>query len=362
MREGPPTSRSFCDQTPPASSGLLSLEGDGTPQIEDISDCRGGGGSEIFRWPPAPPLVGRALGLRGADGPWSYTAYRESSTLNFQIPTSSVLEVGAAPTGLAQSPDNHTAFVHSPLDHRIDVLKRTSSGGIGVSQQLGIGTDTLAPDVSAGRRLFYSGTDTRISSATLDVACSTCHPDGREDGHTWWTSKGLRRTPLLAGRLIAQGPPYRLDGSAATFADLIASHLAEFGGSGLDAPSIANLFAYIASLPLPQNPKRGSTDPAVVRGQALFHTAACDSCHVPPTFTSPGLFDVGTTTAEDVLPNGLRVPSLLGVARTDPYLHDGSAPTLADVITRNASANRHGLTSNLTASDVNDVVAYLQSL
>jgi cytochrome c peroxidase len=54
------------------------------------------------------------------------------------------------------------------------------------------------------------------------------------------------------------------------------------------------------------------------------------------------------------------VPSLLFLAGTAPYYHDGSAATLAELIEKNG--NRMGNTSHLSPQERADLVAYLERL
>ena len=57
-----------------------------------------------------------------------------------------------------------------------------------------------------------------------------------------------------------------------------------------------------------------------------------------------------------------KVPSLRNVTKTAPYLHDGSAPTLLDVLTTHNVMDQHGKTSHLTAAQLDDLVNYLLTL
>jgi len=57
----------------------------------------------------------------------------------------------------------------------------------------------------------------------------------------------------------------------------------------------------------------------------------------------------------------VNVPTLLGLWATAPYLHDGSAPTLFDVLDRNVD-DLHGTTSTLDAQQRSDLVEFLKSL
>ncbi|MBA2479746.1 MAG: hypothetical protein H0V44_03710, partial [Planctomycetes bacterium] len=169
-----------------------------------------------------------------------------------------------------------------------------------------------------------------------------------------------------------------------------------FGGSGLaqdgslpNAPLGATnagrsreldaLAAYVTSLSeAPLSPARaadGSLSVAAVRGKALFARAdvGCTSCHAPPRFTDSRLskpfvlHDVGTlTTASGSRLGsalvGLDTPSLIGVWDSAPYLHDGSAATLRDVVTTKNLGDNHGRTSILSAAEVDDLVEYLRSI
>lgn len=55
-------------------------------------------------------------------------------------------------------------------------------------------------------------------------------------------------------------------------------------------------------------------------------------------------------------------PSLLEAYRTAPYLHDGRALTLKDVLTTHNAKKRHGNASDLSPEQIDDIVAYLLSL
>jgi hypothetical protein len=60
--------------------------------------------------------------------------------------------------------------------------------------------------------------------------------------------------------------------------------------------------------------------------------------------------------------DGLDTPSLLGVWATPPYLHDGSAATLEEVLTARNPLDQHGTTSTLDPSQLQALVAFLREL
>ena len=55
-------------------------------------------------------------------------------------------------------------------------------------------------------------------------------------------------------------------------------------------------------------------------------------------------------------------PSLRGIWHTAPYLHDGRAPTLRDVLVTHNPTDTHGHTSHLSESELQDLVAFLRSV
>ena len=55
-------------------------------------------------------------------------------------------------------------------------------------------------------------------------------------------------------------------------------------------------------------------------------------------------------------------PTLVEVWRTAPYLHDGSAATIQDVLTTRNPNNEHGVTKELTEQELNDLCEYVLSL
>ena len=55
-------------------------------------------------------------------------------------------------------------------------------------------------------------------------------------------------------------------------------------------------------------------------------------------------------------------PTLVECWRTAPYLHDGSALTVHEVLTGRNQDDRHGNTSHLSREEIEDLTAYVLSL
>jgi hypothetical protein len=72
-------------------------------------------------------------------------------------------------------------------------------------------------------------------------------------------------------------------------------------------------------------------------------------------------YDLGTGVGPDK-GRPFDTPALNEGWRTAPYLHDGRAATMMDVLTTFKPGDRHGKTSNLSKQELNDLVEYLLSL
>ena len=141
----------------------------------------------------------------------------------------------------------------------------------------------------------------------------------------------------------------------------------------LVTPKLPELLRYQLSLPAPPPPAGSFDRMAARRGEALFMSKArCASCHIPPTFTDvlagpnpnvPLLHDpaeVGAdpSYAQRSATKQYRTTPLRGAWQHPPYFHDGSAPTLGDVVNHYDRQFSLGLTAKQKA----DLVEYLKSL
>jgi hypothetical protein len=59
---------------------------------------------------------------------------------------------------------------------------------------------------------------------------------------------------------------------------------------------------------------------------------------------------------------GIDTPTLLGIWETAPYLHDGSAPTLRDVLTTENPSDAHAAVSTLASEELDELIAYLEQI
>jgi mono/diheme cytochrome c family protein len=203
-----------------------------------------------------------------------------------------------------------------------------------------------------GHEMFH-----RSPSGFASIACASCHPAGNEDGHVWnFDPVGLRRTQAIGGGVLATAPLH-WDGDMPDLSALMSEVFVSRMSGPQPGPRRLKLMArFIDSIPaLPASPPDDAE--AVARGDALFHDAkvGCADCHSGPMFTNNRNEAIGKGIA-------LQVPSLIGIAGRAPYMHDGCAATLRDRFDPACGGSEHGDVSHLTPAQMDDLVAYLESL
>ena len=288
------------------------------------------------------------------------------------------LEVGDGPRGIVLTPDDRTAYVANALSDDVSVVDLSTFEEV---KRIPVTTSPLSPQLKRGKLLFISSRSTRVSRDRW-MSCESCHADGEQDGRTWQFPDGPRNTTNLRGLAHTQPMHWSADRDEVqdfefTIRELQAgTGLIEDGepqpelgqpNTGLSADLDA-LAAFVESLQPRPSPFRladGTLTPEARRGQAVFHRAdvGCADCHIPPLFTDLLGHDIGTGTGPgELLGPAFDTPSLRGVWHTAPYLHDGRAPTLREVVVTHNPTDQHGHTTHLSEAEVHDLVAFLLSL
>ncbi|MDF7825983.1 cytochrome c peroxidase [Pontiellaceae bacterium B12227] len=223
------------------------------------------------------------------------------------------------------------------------------------AEEIAIGWVMPQSDVRFGKQLFHDAT----LSAQQWQSCTSCHPDGRIDGLNWdllndgfGNSKNVKS--LLQAHYTAPTTwtGVRPNAETSVRAGIMFSHMINWKN---DEDLYLDAFLK-AEQPVP-SPYLvdGELSAAAVRGQTIFN-ARCTGCHSGTYLTDQSLHDVGTGTAIDAGP--FDTPSLIEVWRTAPYLHDGRAQTIDDVV----EVFSHGSTSGLSETEIDDLVEYVKSL
>lgn len=318
------------------------------------------------------------------------------------VPFVSRIDVGAAPQGVLVSQDGKFVYVANFLGRTVTGISVTDPANPRVVQTMRSTDEALPASVANGKRMFYAS-KAPVHSRDNYIACASCHADGGgSDGRTWdFTGKGegFRNTTDLRGKGGTMHGPVHWSGNFDEIQDFENDIVNAFGGTGLAADGrspnpplgaknagrsqdLDDLAAYVSSLDkAPRSPFRerdATLGSGAIRGKEIFMRAElrCVECHVPPAFTDSALtadgadflfHDVGTLQSSSGQRlgselTGIDTPSLLGLWASAPYLHDGSALTLKELLTGRNAEDKHGRTSILTSGEIDDLLLYLMSL
>jgi len=295
------------------------------------------------------------------------------------------IPVGHSPRGVVVSNDGSRAYVNNVLAGTVSVI---STDTYSVTETITVTDIPLPPALLRGKRLYHSSAQPELAQAAW-ISCNTCHVEGEHDGRTWllqYTGEVppgaaaviTRNTTSLLG--MVETYPLRWSAEWDESADSEFSIRFEQFGTGLiegpmhptDDPTRPNqgrsydldcLALYIDSLSV--SPRVEALTEAGQRGKALFESpeTGCSVCHPAPLYTDLQVHDVGTADAAgEWFGPEIDTPSLRFLYDSAPYLHDGSAMTLYDVLTIANPSDQHGVTSHLSDGDLTDLLEYLLSL
>ncbi|MHC4530951.1 MAG: cytochrome c peroxidase [Planctomycetota bacterium] len=196
-------------------------------------------------------------------------------------------------------------------------------------------------------------------------SCATCHPgQGRTDGLNWdLLNDGMGNPRNTKSLLLShRTPPVMITGmrdkaEEAVRAGLSNIHFIE--SSEQDAAAIDEYLKSLEPIPSPYL-IQGTLSEAAKRGSKIFEKAGCASCHSAPLYTDMNKYDVGT--GKDTEKNlAFDTPTLVELWRTGPYLVDGRAATMKEVLTKHNLEDKHGETSSLNEQQINDLAEFILS-
>lgn len=299
-----------------------------------------------------------------------------------------LVELEPGISDIVLSPDGATAYVLNELEHTVHAfavpaLARAADGSsvfsgrqdttldgldgslprIQPTRVLTVAEEVLPAEVALGRRLFTT-VDERMTRRGA-IACASCHPGGGDDAITWNFAEGPRQTPALWGG-ISDTAPFHWDQAVTTIEVLNDVTIrGRMGGTGLTDSDVRAIGAFLDTIPAPSPPTRAD-GASVDRGAEIFYSeaAGCTGCHAGSDYTDGLAHNVGTGPGfvERESQTSFATPVLHGLAHTAPYMHDGSAGTLHDVVESYVRTDRMGTGSHLSDDDVDDLVAFLSTL
>jgi cytochrome c peroxidase len=249
-------------------------------------------------------------------------------------------------------------------NYLLDVVQVVDVRAGKVLRQVHLGGPAQPSLARRGEAIFY---DAKRSHQQW-FSCHTCHPDGHTAGRTFDTLNddsygNPKMTPTLRG--VTKTGPWTWHGWQKDLGESVEKSLTDtLFGPKPSAQDVKAVVAFLESLDHPPNPNRqanGSLSPAAERGQAIFRGKGhCASCHQGEEYTSAKNYDVKIEA--DGSPFDLwNPPSLRGLFDRGPYLHDGRADSLEDVLRTDHAPQKLGGKA-LTAEERRDLIEFLKSL
>ena len=204
-------------------------------------------------------------------------------------------------------------------------------------------------------------------------SCASCHPDGRVDGLNWdLLNDGVGNPKQTKSEIYAQWTPptmatgIRKDMHTCNLAGLI--HIQFVTRPEEDVHCFDAYCTAMKPVPSPYL-VNGRLSARAQRGKSVFAKAKCGKCHAEDSkgpggerlWTDLAKYDVGLGVATE---SGrmFDTPTLAECWRTAPYLYDGRALTMREVLTVCNPDDTHGETKNLTDEEIDDLAEYVLSL
>ena len=273
------------------------------------------------------------------------------------------IATGSDPTAVVMATNGMSAYVVNRLD---DSLTIVDIPNMRVRGTINLGGPKESSQLRRGEKLFHSA---RFCFQG-QFACVTCHPDNHIDGVAWnleTPQLGRDRVANRTLRGIPETAPFKWNGHNPDLETQCGPRIAKFlfHSEGFNKEELTDLVAFIKSIPLPPNRHlagNGELSSSQERGKVIFYKKSCDTCHPAAThYTAKSSFDVGTATKYDT--SGLLdVPQLDRVYQRPPYLHSGEALSLEELWTVYNPADKHGVTSDMSKEELNDLIEFLKTL
>jgi YVTN family beta-propeller protein len=311
------------------------------------------------------------------------------------------LAVGRNPRSVAFAPNGRSAYVANALDDTVTVI---DTARFVVAATIDLGGPAEVTELRRGERLFHSADGT----FGRQFSCRSCHPDGHINGLTFdIEADGIGRKPVDNRTLqgIVDTAPFKWEGTNPSLERQCGPRLAVFFTRlhPFTPDELRALVRYESTIERPPNRYRRADGLTLAqrRGKLIFERVTrrgtgstggqqgCAACHDGAYHTNrlrtetrtvmwldepfehqvDNMFDVDSFGPlgmayyySEAVSHALDVPHLTNVYASPPYLHNGAAATLEEIWTRFNTFDHHGLTSDLTRQQFNELIAYLKSL
>jgi DNA-binding beta-propeller fold protein YncE/cytochrome c peroxidase len=216
-------------------------------------------------------------------------------------------------------------------------------------------------DIRRGEIAFYD--------ATLCFqqwqSCASCHPDARADALNWdLMNDGIGNPKNSRSMLYTHvTPPVMITGIRPNAETAVRAGFRFIQFAMVTDEKAAAVDAYLKALQPAPSPvlDGGKLSVSAMRGKTIFEQARCGACHTGKYYTDGKPYDIELGPDQ----RGIRkfdTPTLVEVWRTAPYLYDGRAKTIEEVLTIYNLKDMHGKTSDLSKQEIADLTAFILSL
>lgn len=285
------------------------------------------------------------------------------------------LPTGHNPTSVAVSADSRRAYIANRLDDSVTVVDMAQ---VKLASTIDLGGPKEITLMRRGEQMFHAAK----YCFQGQFACATCHPNSHLDGVSWnleTPQLGRDRVANRTLRGIRETAPYKWNGHNPDLATQCGPRIAKFlfRSEGFNTQELEALLTYMNYIPLAPNrhlAPDGQLTEAQERGRAIYYRQytndgrvipvqnRCDTCHPAEThYTARYSTDVASATKYDT--SGMfDIPQLDRVYEDAPYLHNGEALTLEEIWTVYNNRDTHGITSDMSKEQLNDLIEYLKTL
>ncbi len=263
------------------------------------------------------------------------------------------IKLGGRPLGVQFSPDGKQLIIANDFLNAVQVVDVVAGTLV---KTVSLGGPAQPSQVRQGEMLFH---DAKRSFHSW-YSCASCHTEGHTNGGNFDTKNDggygkPKKTLSLRG--VAQTAPYTWHGWQKGLRQaVVESFTQSMQGTEPTNAETEAIIAYLKSLdwkksPFPVNPA----------GQKVFIAKGCTSCHGGANYVSAEITKTGLEDSDDVY-SGYNPPSLRNVYSRAPYLHDGRARTLEDVLTKHHRPSQLTGQADCSPQELKDLVAFLKSL
>jgi len=196
-------------------------------------------------------------------------------------------------------------------------------------------------------------------------SCASCHTsEARADALNWdLLNDGLGNPKNTKSLLLAhETPPAMITGIRENAEAGVRAGIRYIQFAVRPEEEAAAIDEFLKSLKPVPSPHLvdGKLSESAERGQKIFDKAGCASCHAGSLHTDLKTHNVGTGKDLDK-DRRFDTPTLVEVWRTSPYLYDGRAATIEEVLTIYNPGDKHGVTSKLTDTEIKDMAEFILS-